>query len=151
MNINLILILNYFFSTMIIFCRNSLYSIINLIFLIISSCCILFCLNVEFLSFLLLLIYIGAITILFLFVVMMLELNGLEKTNTKIKFTKYYLIYFILFFKLCYFILFFNKQMCLSLNFFSFEFIKHNKDVTNFCYFLFNNRNDNIILLSLFD
>jgi len=67
---------------MIIFCRNSLYSIISFIFLIIGSCFILFSLNVEFLIFILLLIYIGAISVLFLFVVMMLHLDEIEKKTT---------------------------------------------------------------------
>lgn len=151
MNVNLIIILNYFFSTMIIFGKNSLYSIINLIFLIVGSCCLLFCLNVEFLSFILLIIYIGAISVLFLFVVMMLQLDSAEKIKIEPNLTKYYLIYFVLFIKFAYFILFFNKQLCVSLSLFSFEFTKYNKDVVNFHYFLLNNKNDNIIFLSLFD
>ena len=65
----------FFFATMVIFCQNSLYSILSLVFTIVGSCYILFSLQVEFLTFLLLLIYIGAITVLFLFVVMMLQLH----------------------------------------------------------------------------
>lgn len=153
MNINLILIWNYFFATAIIFCRNSLYSIISLVFLIIGCCFILFTLGIEFLAFILLLIYIGAITILFLFVVMMLQLDKIEKSNklNSVTWSKNYLIYFIFILKLSYFFFFFNKQLCLSLSFFSFEFIKYNKDINDFCYFLFNNRTDNMIFLGLFD
>jgi NADH:ubiquinone oxidoreductase subunit 6 (subunit J) len=153
MTINLILICNYFFATMVIFCRNSLYSIISLVFLIVGCCFILFTLEVEFLTFILLLIYIGAISVLFLFVVMMLKLNQKEKqlnSNFSI-FSKNYLIYTILSLKLSCFIFFFNKKLCLSLSFFSFEFLKHNKDINSSSYFLFENQNDVIIFLSLFN
>ena len=149
---NLILIWNFFFATMIIFCRNSLYSIISFIFLIIGSCFILFSLNIEFLIFILLLIYIGAISVLFLFVVMMLHLDEIEKKKTiNIIWTKSFLIYFILIFKLSYFILFFNKKLCLSLKKFSFEFIHYNQDINNFYPFFLENRNDSILFLNLFN
>lgn len=152
MAINLILIWNCFFATMVIFCRNSLYSIISLVFLIIGCCFILFILEVEFLTFILLLIYIGAISILFLFVVMMLKLNIIEKSlNSNFSlFSKNYLIYILSSLKLCCFIFFFNKKLCFSLSFISFEFLKHNKDINDSSYFLFGNQNDNIIFLSLF-
>ena len=152
MSFNLILIWNYFFATMVIFCRNSLYSIISLVFLIIGCCFILFSLEVEFLTFILLLIYIGALSVLFLFVVMMLKLDQTEN-ESKFKFTifsKNYLFYVILVLKLCSFIFFFNKKLCFSLSFFSFEFLKYNKDINESSYFLFENQNDNIIFLSLF-
>ena len=152
MGFNFILIWNFFFATMVIFCRNSLYSIISLVFLIIGCCFILFSLEVEFLTFILLLIYIGAISVLFLFVVMMLKLDETEKklnSNFSI-FPKKYLFYIILSLKLCCFIFFFNKKLCFSLSFLSFEFLKHNKDINNSSYFLFNNQNDNVIFLSLF-
>lgn len=65
--------LKIFFLTMVSFCRNSLYSIISLVFLIVGCCFILFYLDVEFLTFILLLIYIGALSVLFLFVVKLLK------------------------------------------------------------------------------
>jgi NADH:ubiquinone oxidoreductase subunit 6 (subunit J) len=138
MGFNLILIWNYFFATMVIFCRNSLYSIISLIFLILGSAFILLSLDVEFLTFILLLIYIGAISVLFLFIVMMLKLDNIEKqfkSNSSIL-SKNYLLYIILSLKVSSFIYFFNKKLCLSLSFFSFEFLKHNKDINN-SYFFF--------------
>jgi len=134
---------------MLIVCQNALYSIISLVFLIVLSCCILFILNIEFLAFILLLIYIGAITVLFLFVVMMLELDKIEK-KSKINFSKFYVIYFIVYFKLFFFILFFSKKLCLSLSFFSYEFIGYNNDLNIFSQFLINERNDTIVFLSLF-
>jgi NADH:ubiquinone oxidoreductase subunit 6 (subunit J) len=152
MSFNLVLMWNYFFATMIIFCRNSLYSIISLIFLILGSAFILLSLKVEFLTFILLLIYIGAISVLFLFVVMMLKLDETEKqvnSNFGIP-SKNYLLYIILSLKLFLFIYLFNKKLCFSLSFFSFEFLRYNKDINNSSYFLFDNLNDNIIFLSLF-
>ena len=149
---NLILIGNYFFATMVIFCRNSLYSIISLIFLIISCCFILFTLEVEFLTFILLLIYIGALSVLFLFVVMMLKLDSAEKYqgSNPIIISKIYLFYILLSLKLSCFIYFFNKKFCFSLSFFSFEFLKYNKDIMNSSYFLFDNQNDSVLFLNLF-
>lgn len=151
MNINLFFVWNYFFATLVIFCRNSLYSIISLIFLIVGTSFILFILNIEFLAFILLLIYIGAISVLFLFIVMMLRLDSTEKKlgyqSTQ---SKFFLIYFILAFKLSYFIFFFNKKLCLILNFFSFEFTQYNKDIDIFSHFLLLNKNDATIFLNLF-
>ena len=152
MSFNFILIWNFFFATMVSFCRNSLYSIISLVFLIVGCCFILFYLEVEFLTFILLLIYIGALSVLFLFVVMMLKLDQSEKqSNYKFTtFSKNYLLYAILGLKLFCFIFFFNKKLCFSLNFFSFEFLKYNKDLNESSFFLFENQNDSIIFLSLF-
>ena len=147
MYFNLILACNFFFSTMVIFCRNSLYSIISLVFLILGCCFILFIIQVEFLTFILLLIYIGAIIVLFLFVVMMLKLDRTENLSFDLKNC---VIYIIIMSKLCCFILFFNKKLCFSLSFFSYEFLKNNKDINNSNYFLFHNQNDAIIFLSLF-
>jgi NADH:ubiquinone oxidoreductase subunit 6 (subunit J) len=107
MSINIILIFNYFFATLIIFCRNSLYSIINLVFLIIFSCVIIFNLKVEFLTFILLLIYVGAISILFLFIVMMLDLDKTEKLNIKFNYYNFYFIFFLLFLNFFFFFFFF--------------------------------------------
>ena len=149
MNINLVLIWNLFFATMVIFCRNSLYSILSLVFLIVGCCFILLMLKVEFLSFILLLIYIGAITVLFLFVVMMLQLDKTEKSITNFDSTNY-LIYFLLSFKIICFIFYFSKKLALALCFISFEFVAYNKDIDNYPLFLLENRNDNIIFLSLF-
>lgn len=137
---------------MVIFCRNSLYSIISLVFLIVGSCFILFTLKVEFLTFILLLIYIGAMSVLFLFVVMMLKLDKLDKQSllNTYRLSKDYFVYLIISIKLCCFIFYFNKKLCLSLNLFSLEFIRYNNDMENCHHFVFNSRNDNIIFLSLF-
>lgn len=71
---------NYFFAVMVIFSSNALYSILSLVFLIVTGSCFLLLLEIEFLSFIILLLYVGAISVLFLFVVMMLQLG---KTNSK--------------------------------------------------------------------
>ena len=151
MNINLLLIWNYFFATMIIFCRNSLYSIISLVFLIVGSSFILFSLNLEFLIFILLLVYIGAISVLFLFVIMMLQLDKIERKLTfKFDVSKDFLLCLVLILKFSYFIYFFNMKLCLSLTFFSLEFIQYNKDSDICPHFLFLGKSDSIIFLSLF-
>ncbi len=150
MGINMILIFNYFFATMIIFCRNSLYSIINLVFLIVFSCLLIFKLKVEFLAFILLLIYIGAISTIFLFVVMMLDLDKIEKVSLSFNYSNYHFMYFILILKFLFFFFFFNKKICVLLSIFSFEYIKYNNDISCFSYFLFNERNDNLIFINLF-
>ena len=80
---------------------------------------------------------------------MMLELDKIEK-KSKINFSKFYVIYFIVYFKLFFFILFFSKKLCLSLSFFSYEFIGYNNDLNIFSQFLINERNDTIVFLSLF-
>ena len=152
MVVNLILFFSYFFSTAVVFSRNSLYSIISLIFLIISVSFILFTLKIEFLTFIILLIYIGAINILFLFVVMMLNLDITEKAFYKDCniFSKNYLFYIILTIKTFIFIYYFNKKFCLSLSLFSLEFLKHNKDIIH-SETLFNNNSDSIVFLHLFN
>jgi len=83
---------------------------------------------------------------------MMLNLNEVEKkSSTNIILTKNFLIYFLLIFKLSYFLFYFNKKLCLSLNFFSFEFIHYNQDVSNLSPFLLENKNDSILFLNLFN
>jgi len=71
--------LDFFFETTVNFCRNSLYSIISLVFLIVGCCFIFFYLEVELLSLILLLIYIVVLKVLFLFVVMILNLDIFKK------------------------------------------------------------------------
>lgn len=125
-----------FFATIVIFCRNSLYSILSLIIIIVSSCFILFTLKIEFLAFILLLIYIGGILVLFLFVVMMLQLYKDKKQITTFYLCQNYLIYAFLFIKFIIFIFYFNKIFCSSINLISFEHLKYNKDTNLFFNFI---------------
>lgn len=147
---NCLLIWNFFFATMVIFCRNSLYSILSLIFIIVGSCFILFLLKIEFLAFLLLLIYIGGITVLFLFVVMLLQLYKDNKKITVCFYFQNYLMYIILCLKFIIFIFFFNKVFCASLDLVSFEYIKYNKDNNLFLNVIWNTGTDTLIFLNLF-
>lgn len=148
---NFILIWNFFFAIMVILSRNSLYSIISLIFVILGSCFLLFCLEVEFLTFILLLIYIGAIAILFLFVMMMLELNKEEiKKKSLVVLSTKYLLYFICIFKLLFLVMFFNKKLSIMLNSFSYEFLNYNEDLNIFHNSLFKIDNDVILFLNIF-
>jgi hypothetical protein len=84
---------------------------------------------------------------------MMLKLNKIEKkiNSTFSNLSKNYLIYTLLGLKLQCFIFFFNKHLSFSLSFFSFEFLKYNKDINNSSFFLLDNQNDSIIFLTLFN
>jgi len=151
MILNFLLTWNFFFATIVIFCNNILYAIIGLVCLIVGSCCILFLLKIEFLSFILLLIYIGAILILFLFIVMMLQINKQELKKTKnFILLNHNLLYIILAIKTILFFYFFNKKICISINLFSYEYIKLNDTINIFSNLSLNTINDAIIFLSLF-
>ena len=116
---------------MVIFCNSLLYTILSLVFLIISSCCVLFLLDIEFLSFIFLLVYIGAIAVLFLFIIMMLQLNKLELEKKVINvFSSSNLLYFIIVLKFIYFFFFLNKRLSMLINFFSYEFMKSNEIIS---------------------
>ena len=146
---NFILIWNYFFATMVIICRNSLYSILSLVFTIVGSSFILFSLNVEFLSFIILLIYIGAITILFLFVVMMLQLH--KDSNESLNhffYSQDSLIYYILLLKIFSFIYFFNQLFSSSLMLISLEYSTDKEVLSSF---LANTGSDTVHFISLFN
>lgn len=136
---------------MVIFSKNSLYSIISLIFVILGSSFILFCFEIEFLVFILLLIYIGAIAVLFLFIIMMLELNQ-EKTETNLRFelstTK--LLYIIFLIKLNIYFYYLNEKLSISLNTFCYEFLQYNDDLNIFYNSLFKINNDIFLFLFIF-
>lgn len=133
---------------MVIFCQNSLYSILSLVFTIVGSCYILFSLQVEFLTFLLLLIYIGAITVLFLFVVMMLQLHqDSHKPSSFFMFTQNFIIYFLLFVKLLAFVYFFTEIFCSSLSLFSFDYFR---DIEILASTVRSTESDTIYFISLF-
>ena len=59
--------------------KNSIQSILGLIFCFVASSSFLLALGCEFFAFLFLIIYVGAIAVLFLFVLMMLELKHLDQ------------------------------------------------------------------------
>ena len=151
MILNFLLTWNFFFATIVILCNNVIYAIVGLVCLIVGSCCILFLLKIEFLSFILLLIYIGAILILFLFIVMMLQINSEELKKTKnFVLLKHNLLYVVLTLKTIFFFYFFNKKICISINLFSYEFIKLNDTINIFKNISLSTTNDAIIFLSLF-
>jgi NADH-quinone oxidoreductase subunit J len=62
--------------------KNSIQSILGLIFCFVASSSFLLALGCEFFAFLFLIIYVGAIAVLFLFVLMMLELKHLDQKAT---------------------------------------------------------------------
>ena len=148
---NFLIIWNCFFASLVIFNRNSLYSIISLIFVITGSCFMLFSLEIEFLALILMLIYIGAISVLFLFIIMMLKLNKeeIQKDFYFVLSSKYY-IYILLLLKITLFLFYFNKKLSLSLDSFSYEFLKYNDDLNIFSTRLFQIENDIIIFFNIF-
>ena len=77
------------FALGVIFSRNPVYSIINLVACFICILYIYLLINVEYVALLLLIVYIGAVSILFLFVIMFLNLRLMD---LYIKW--YYYIYF---------------------------------------------------------
>ncbi len=87
-------ILFYLFSITLLACalfvvgsKNTIYSVMFLIFGFFNAAGLFVLLNAEFLAMLLVIVYVGAIAVLFLFVVMMLNID--QKTNLKEGFDKY--------------------------------------------------------------
>ena len=74
---------------------NPIYSVLNLISIIISLAVILFNLEFEFLPYILLIVYIGAVLILFLFLVMMININSFYIKKEK----NIHYLYILIFFK----------------------------------------------------
>lgn len=74
-------ILGVFFSILIPFFTNPIYSILSLILSFFCSIMILFYLKIEFLSLVYLLVYIGAIPILFLFILLMFPIYNFSEKN----------------------------------------------------------------------
>jgi len=72
----------YFFSTiavfsavMVIFSRNTVYSVFFLILVFVTISILFIMIGAEFLGMIMLIVYVGAVSVLFLFVVMMLNVN----------------------------------------------------------------------------
>ena len=79
MILNFLLILIFFFSSLIFLLRNPIFSVICLAFVFICAIMILLLLGVEFLALSILIIYVGAIIVLFLFIIMMLNIRLFPK------------------------------------------------------------------------
>jgi NADH-quinone oxidoreductase subunit J len=82
----------YFFSTisvissiMVVFSRNTVYSVFFLILVFVSISILFIMIGAEFLGMIMLIVYVGAVAVLFLFVVMMLNVS--EKRNQQTKTT----------------------------------------------------------------
>ncbi len=70
----------------VILARNTMFSVMWLIFCFFNSAALFFMLDAEFLGIILILVYVGAVMVLFMFVVMMLEVN---KANLREGFLQY--------------------------------------------------------------
>ncbi|MBV31011.1 MAG: NADH:ubiquinone oxidoreductase subunit J [Rickettsiales bacterium] len=62
-------------STMVIFSKNPVHSVLFLILAFFNSSALFILLGAEFLAMILIIVYVGAVAVLFLFVVMMLDIN----------------------------------------------------------------------------
>ncbi|ABV75454.1 NADH dehydrogenase subunit J [Rickettsia akari str. Hartford] len=81
----------YLFATLItisslcvVLSKNSIYSVLCLIFTFINGAGLMILLGAEFLAMILIVIYVGAVAVLFLFVIMMLDMH-FNKTITQLK------------------------------------------------------------------
>ena len=75
----------YLFATMavigglgVVLSRNTVHSVMSLIFCFFNAAGLFFMLDAEFLGIVLILVYVGAVMVLFMFVVMMLEVNAVK-------------------------------------------------------------------------
>jgi len=82
----------YFFSTisvissiMVVFSRNTVYSVFFLILVFVSISILFIMIGAEFLGMIMLIVYVGAVSVLFLFVVMMLNVSEKRNQQTKAK------------------------------------------------------------------
>lgn len=71
-------------SVCVVLSKNSVYSVLWLIFAFINGAGLMILLGAEFLAMMLIVIYVGAIAVLFLFVIMMLDMH-FNKTITQLK------------------------------------------------------------------
>jgi NADH:ubiquinone oxidoreductase subunit 6 (subunit J) len=79
---NLFSIIAVFFSVVLIYFKNPVFSIFSLIVTFISSIFLLLLMEVEFLAYIYLIVYVGAIAVLFLFVIMLLNIRAAEEKKT---------------------------------------------------------------------
>ncbi len=84
-------LLFYAFSTLLILSaigvvsvKNSVYSVLLLIFSFFNAAALFVLLGAEFIAMSLVIVYVGAVAVLFLFVVMMLDINSKDKKNIKV-------------------------------------------------------------------
>ena len=92
----------YFFSSitifsaiMVIFSKNTVYSVFFLILVFINVSILFITIGAEFLGMIMLIVYVGAVAVLFLFVVMMLNVNEqLERTPSRKGFLKFGHLFF---------------------------------------------------------
>ncbi|AIL13058.1 hypothetical protein IM40_05315 [Candidatus Paracaedimonas acanthamoebae] len=66
-------------ATMVVFARNTVHSVLYLILSFFNAAGVFILLQAEFIAMILIIVYVGAVAVLFLFVVMMLDLNPIQK------------------------------------------------------------------------
>ena len=147
---NILFSFSLFFACMIVLSRNPLYSMLNLIGVILTVSILLLSLGIEFLVFMYLLIYIGAIAVLFLFILKMLQLDSpASPTNYEETIFNDLLLYLVLIFKLLYSFFFLNFKICSSLmqTYSEFSTVVEEYDIINSSSFIIG---DSFVFVSLF-
>lgn len=64
-------------SILVVFCQNSIRSILSLVLVFINVAALFIMIGAEFMSMILIIVYVGAVVILFLFIIMMIDINSL--------------------------------------------------------------------------
>ena len=81
-----------FSSLMVVLSRNTVFSVLYLIFSFFNAAIIFLMSNAEFLAMVLIIVYVGAVAVLFLFVVMMLNINIIKVKEGLLKYLPFGLI-----------------------------------------------------------
>ena len=80
-------------ATMVVLCKNPIYSVFFLILCFFTAACILLLIGFEYIPMAFLIIYVGAIAILFIFVIMLLNIRISTLKATKLNFVPIILIF----------------------------------------------------------
>ena len=86
-----------FFSLLIIFSNNPVYSVFFLVLVFFGAAGVFFILNIEFVPLIFIVVYVGAIAILFLFVVMMLNIKIIKRATNLLSYIPFILLFALFF------------------------------------------------------
>lgn len=86
-----------FSSLMVVLSRNTVFSVLYLIFSFFNAAIIFLMSNAEFLAMVLIIVYVGAVAVLFLFVVMMLNINIIKVKEGLLKYIPFGIILIAIF------------------------------------------------------
>lgn len=112
-------------SSLVIFSKNPIHSILALVLLFFFISILFLFLKIEFIAIIMLIIYVGALTVLFLFVVMMLNIRVIELEKNIYSYIPFLIIILGLFFFQLYYIFDFKVSNTL-LNFYDYSTVLNN-------------------------